>query len=73
MRAAATQGLRPPPNLTPDMFLKGCRVLVRTETVTERVKGKRRIKIPERRHYSKIAEILKITAGSPPCMAARRK
>ncbi len=64
-------GLRPPATLTPDWFLKGCEVLGKVVTVRERVDGRRRIQRPETLHYSKVDELLKITAGSPPCMAGR--
>lgn len=64
-------GLRPTASLTPDRFLKGCEVLGRVVTVRDRVDGRRRIQLPEAVHYSKVAELLKITAGSPPCLHGR--
>ena len=67
----ALTGLRPPANLSPDYFLKGCEVLGRVVSVTERVDGARRIQRPEELHYSKVAELLKITACSPPCLQGR--
>ena len=65
-------GRRPPVRgLTPEDFLKGCEVLVKTATVTERREGKKRIKLPEDCWYSKIDRFVRITAGSPPCIQSR--
>jgi hypothetical protein len=65
-------GGRPPPQgLTPEAFLKGCEILVKTKTVKHRVEGRKRIELPEDCWYSKIDRLIRITAGSPPCMPGR--
>ena len=65
-------GARPPSKgLQPADSLKGCEVLVATATVKHRIQGRRRVELPEDCWYSKIDRLVKITAGSPPCMRAR--
>jgi hypothetical protein len=65
-------GTRPPSQgLKPSDFLKGCEVLVETVTVRHQTQGRRRIELPEDCWYSKIDRLIRITAGSPPCMRSR--
>ena len=64
---------RPPSTgLTPDQFLKNCTVLAQVVTVKHRTEGRRRIEAPEPCWYSKIARIIKLTAGTPPCMQTQK-
>ena len=68
----AVIGARPPSKgLKPSDFLKGCEVLVETATVRHQSQGRRRIELPEGCWYSKIDRLIRITAGSPPCMRSR--
>jgi hypothetical protein len=69
---AISGGLRPPANLRPDMFLKGCEVLAEVATVRHRIQGSRRVEIPETRRYSKVDRIIRLTAGSPPILTGRQ-
>jgi hypothetical protein len=68
----AVIGTRPPSQgLKPSDFLKGCEVLVETATVRHQTQGRRRIEVPEDCRYSKIDRLIRLTAGSPPCMLSR--
>lgn len=59
--------LRRPPGkmLRPESFLLGCIVRVRTTVVTHDL---RRREVPEAARYSRIDEILRLEAGTPPCL-----
>lgn len=57
---------RPPRNLKPEDFLKGCEVLAQVVTVRHRVAGRRRIQLADELHYSRIDALLRVTAGWPP-------
>ena len=64
---------RPPASgLKPERFLKGCEVLAEVVLVTEADRGRKRVVLPEDCHYSKIDRLIRITAGSPPCMSGGR-
>jgi hypothetical protein len=68
----AVIGTRPPSQgLEPSDFLKGCEVLVETATVRHQTQGRRRVELPEDCRYSKIDRLIRLTAGSPPCMSSR--
>jgi hypothetical protein len=56
---------RPPSRLKPDQFLKGCEVLAEVTTVKRSLQ---RRELSEDTHYSKIDRLIRITAGSPPCL-----
>ena len=68
----AIVGTRPPPSLTPDTFLKGCEVLVEVKTVKHLIVGNKKILADEIVWYSKINRLIKLTAGTPPCMRAKK-
>ena len=65
---ALIQSRPPTRGLTLDHFLKGCEVLVATATVKRQSEGGRWIELPEDCWYSKIDRLIRITAGSPPCI-----
>jgi hypothetical protein len=68
----AVTGTRPPSKgLKPSDFLKGCEVLVETATVRHQTRGRQRVELPEDCWYSKIDRLIRLTAGSPPCMSSR--
>jgi hypothetical protein len=66
-------GLRPPLRLKPDLFLKGTEVLAEIIGVREANDGRRKIVVQEDAGYSKIDRLIRITAGSPPCLQVRGK
>jgi hypothetical protein len=61
-------GRRPPAKLRPERFLRDCEVLARVVTVRERVTDRGRVKLPEACWYSRVDELITITAGCPPCL-----
>jgi hypothetical protein len=62
-------GRRPPSvGLTPDKFLKGCQVLAEVVTVKHRNEPRCRVELPEDCWYSKINRIIRLSAGTPPCL-----
>ncbi len=67
----ALTGRRPPPTVKPQDYLEGCEVLARVVTVHENQKGRRGV-TPSGPPYSKIDGLIKITAGTPPCLRNRR-
>ncbi len=69
----ALTGCYPRSAVTPDELAKGCELLAETATVKHEIRGKRRIERPEGCWYSKIDRLIRITAGSPPCMRSRGK
>ena len=66
----ALTGRRPPPTVKPAHFLEGCEVLAQVVTVHGNQKG-RRGAAPIGPPYSKIDGLIKITAGTPPCLRRR--
>jgi len=61
---------RPPPTVKPGDFLKDCEVLAEVVTVHEKQNGRRGV-TPSGPPYSKIDGLIKITAGTPPCLIRR--
>ena len=54
---------RPPKNLNPEKFLKGSVMRAQVITVRHATRGKKREKLPEALHYSKIDSLLRLEAG----------
>jgi hypothetical protein len=66
----ALTGLRPGPTVKPADYLKDCEVLAQVVTVHEDQKLRRGV-TPSGPPYSKIDGLIKITAGTPPCLIRR--
>jgi hypothetical protein len=70
----AITGLRAPADVKPDDYLLDCEVLAQVTTVN--AKNSRAGRGAQQRDlgppYSKIDAVLKVTAGTPPCMRKRR-
>ena len=63
----ALTGRRPPATVKPRDYLEGCEVLAKVVTVSGDQKARRGSK-PTGPPYSKIDGLIKITAGTPPCL-----
>jgi hypothetical protein len=65
---AITKKLPPSRGLKPSHFLEGCELIADVVTVKDQTNGRRRIRLPDDCHYSKIDGFVSISAGCPPCL-----